>query len=336
MKDNFWQKKVVFITGANGFLASHLTVTLLDKGSTVIGLIKERIPASLLESKLKERKYGRLKLIKGDIVDLAFIKKSFDAYKPDFCFHLAAQAIVGDANTNPVHTFKTNIEGTWNILEAVRQLSADTKLIVASSDKAYGEHKKLPYVEEDSLEGLYPYDASKACIDILSRTYSHTYNLAVAVTRCVNTYGPGDLNFSRIIPDTLRSVILNKDPIIRSDGTPLRDYIFIDDVIEAYLVLARCLYCKRNIISGQAFNFGSGKPINVLGLVNLIIRMSANKYLKPKIMSKKKIKGEIDRQYLSSKKAESLLNWHPKYSLKEGLLRTLDWYREYLLNTDRK
>jgi len=332
MKDNFWKNKKVIVTGANGFLASHLTIHLLERGAEVGGIIKEKIPFSFLNLKLKEKKYKNLKLIGGDIVDYAFIKRCFKIYKPHFCFHLAAQAIVGTANKSPIPTFMTNIQGTWNILDVVREYSWDTKIIVASSDKAYGEHKELPYVETAALQALHPYDASKACADILSRTYAHTYNLTIAVTRCANIYGPGDLNFSRIIPDTIRSVFLNKDPIIRSDGTPLRDYIFIDDIVNAYFVLAKSLYVEKSKVSGQAFNFGSGKPISVLELVNLIINISGTKGLKPQILSKAKIKGEIDKQYLSSKKANRLLKWYPRYSLKEGLTKTINWYRNYLLS----
>lgn len=330
MRGNFWKNKLVLVTGANGFLASHLTVSLLDKGVKVLGIIKEEIPLSFLNFKLKDKKYKNLKIVKGDITKHGFIKNCFKNYKPDICFHVAAQAIVGQANKSPIPTFKTNIQGTWNILDAVREYSSGTRLVVASSDKAYGEHKKLPYTEGASLQSLHPYDASKACTDILSRTYAHTYNLAVAVTRCANIYGGGDLNFSRIIPDTLRSVILKKDPIIRSDGSPLRDYIFIDDIVNGYLTLAKALYLKKANVTGEAFNLGSGKPISVLRLVNLIIKISGVKKIRPMILSKTKIKGEIDRQYLSSKKAKKMLGWYPRYSLEEGLKKTLAWYRDYL------
>lgn len=331
MKDNFWKRKIILITGANGFLASHLVLSLLKNGARVIGIIKEKIPVSFLELELRNKKYKNLKITKGDIVDYTFIKGCFKKYRPHFCFHIAAQAIVGEANKTPIPSFKTNIQGTWNILEVARIYSADTRIIVASSDKAYGEHRKLPYIETASLQALHPYDASKACADILSRTYAHTYNLAIAVTRCGNIYGPGDLNFSRIIPDTIRSVILNKNPIIRSDGTPLRDYVFIDDMVNGYLKLAKCLYLKKDKISGQAFNFGSGKPISVLNLVKLIIEISGANRLRSKMLSKTKIKGEIDRQYLSSHKANKLLDWQTRYSLKEGLIKTLNWYRHHLL-----
>jgi len=331
MEGSFWKDKLVLVTGANGFLASHITVSLLEKKAKVLGIIKEYIPDSFLGLKEKEDGFKNLKMIKGDIADYAFIKRLFKNYKPDICFHVAAQAIVGRANKSPIPTFRTNIQGTWNILDAVREFSLKTKVIVASSDKAYGEHKKLPYTEDAALEALHPYDASKACTDILSRTYAHTYGLGVAVTRCANIYGPGDLNFSRIIPDTFKSVILGKNPVIRSDGRPLRDYVFVSDIVNAYLLLAKYLYHKKDKISGEAFNFGSGKPVSVINLVNMIIRIAGNKALKPVILSKKKIGGEIDRQYLSSKKAGKILSWHPKYCLAEGLSLTLAWYEDFLM-----
>ena len=330
MAEKFWKDKAVLVTGTNGFLASHITLSLLERKAKVIGIIKEKIPNSFLELKLKERKYKNLKVLKGDISDYVFIRKLFKNYKPDICFHVAAQAIVGKANKSPIVTLKTNIEGTWNILEVARVFSPKTKIVVASSDKAYGEHKKLPYREGAALQSLHPYDASKACADILSRTWAHTYGLAVSVTRCANIYGPGDLNFSRIIPDTVRAVILNKNPVIRSDGTPLRDYIFISDIVNAYLLLAKALFKNKAGVRGEAFNFGSGKPISVLKLVNIIIQASGRRSLKPQILSKVKIKGEIDRQYLSSRKARSILHWAPKYGLHEGINITLGWYKDFL------
>jgi CDP-glucose 4,6-dehydratase len=212
----------------------------------------------------------------------------------------------------------------------VRDLSLDTNVIVASSDKAYGEHKKLPYTEGASLNALHPYDASKSCADILARTYAHTYNLNTVVTRCANIYGPGDLNFSRIIPDTMKSVILGRDPVIRSDGSPLRDYIYIDDVVGAYFCLSKSFFLNKKGIKEEAFNFGTGKPISVLELVKMIIRISGNNKLQPKILSRNKIKGEIDRQYLSSDKAKKVLGWQAHCNLAEGLNKTFNWYRGYL------
>ncbi|MFC1674339.1 GDP-mannose 4,6-dehydratase [Candidatus Omnitrophota bacterium] len=330
MKDKFWRNKSVLVSGANGFLASHLTLALLRQGARVTGIIKESLPTSFLELELKEKKFKNLRLIKGDIADYSFIKRAFLISKPDLCFHLAAQAIVGLANKSPLPTFETNITGTWNILEVLRQISPRTKVIVASSDKAYGEHKKLPYKENAALQSLHPYDASKACTDILTRTYSNTYNLATAVTRCANIYGPGDLNFSRIIPDTIKSAVFNRNPVIRSDGTPMRDYIYIEDALGAYLRLAKALNSKGRGVCGEAFNFGSGRPVSVINLVNIILKLSHKKKLKPVILSRRKIKGEIDRQYLSSSKAKRLLRWSCSYSLSKGLKETIIWYKAYL------
>lgn len=332
--NDFWKGKKVIVTGANGFVASHITLSLLEKKARVLGIIKQDMPDSYLNLALKNKRFKNLRVIRGDIVNYAFIKRVFSRFKPDFCFHLAAQAIVGRANKSPVPTFKANIQGTWNILEAARESSTNISIVVASSDKAYGEHVKLPYKEEAALQALHPYDASKACADILSRTYAHTHALNVAVTRCANIYGPGDQNFSRIIPDTIRSAVLGREPVIRSDGTPLRDYVFIEDIVKAYLLLAKGLYLNKNRISGEAFNFGSGKPISVLKLVQVIISLSGKRWLSARILSKTKIKGEIDKQYLSSAKARRVLGWRPRYPLSKGLEKTIAWYRSYLEGRD--
>jgi len=326
--DNFWKGKKVLVTGANGFLGSHLCLRLLKRGAKVVGIIKKTQAPSFLNIALNELKPEKIKIIKSDIVYLGAICKIFKRYKPDICLHVAAQPIVGIANKSPLPTFEANIKGTWNILESAR-ICATKAVVVASSDKAYGEHKKLPYTEEAALLALHPYDASKSCADILTRVYAHTYGLNTAVTRCANIYGPGDFNFSRIIPDTVRSAILNKSPVIRSDGTPLRDYIYIDDIADAYLLLARKLY-KKSINPGEAFNFGSCKPISVLSLVKKILLTAKKQNLKTVIKSKKKIGGEIDRQYLSSSKASRSLGWRCRVSLDQGLKKTYAWYFNHL------
>ncbi len=323
LKENFWRNRRVFITGANGFVGSWLTRALIERGAKVFVLIKEEIPGSLLNSEKPKLK----KVFKGSLVDYHLVERIFKEEKPDTCFHLAAQAIVGKANQSPLPTFESNIKGTWNILEVARN-NGIGQIVVASSDKAYGEHERLPYTEDFSLSALHPYDASKACSDILARTYAHTYSLPLAVTRCSNIYGGGDINFSRIIPDTIRSVLKNKNPIIRSDGSPLRDYIYIDDVVRAYLTLAE--HIREEAVNGQAFNFGTGRPISVLELVNKIIKLSGRKSLRPVILGKGKPKGEIDKQYLDITKAGQLLNWKPRYSLEEGLKKTIEWYEKFL------
>lgn len=322
---NIWKDKIIFIIGANGFLGAHLTRQALVHKAKVIALIKEEMPLSLFSI---EKLNKKVELIKADLRDSRLINVVFKENKIDLCLHVAAQAIVGIANKSPIRTLETNIEGTWNILEAGR-IHGVAAVVVASSDKAYGEHKRLPYTEEASLQPLHPYDASKACADILSRTFAHTYNLPIAVTRCANIYGAGDFNFSRIIPDTMRSVINGENPVIRSNGSPLRDYIYIKDVVNAYFTLADKLYLKE-IKFGEAFNFGTGKPVSVLNLVKRIINLSGKNNLKPLILGKGKTKGEIDKQYLSSKKAKKILGWKPEYTLEQGLKETYKWYKAHL------
>lgn len=322
---NIWRNKVIFITGANGFLGGHLVKKALFFKAKVVVLIKEDIRFSLFKI---EGLGSKCKIYKGDLSNSKLINSIFKNNKIDVCFHLAAQTIVGIANNSPAATLKTNIGGTWNVLEAARVFGVKA-MVVASSDKAYGEHKKLPYKEEASLIAAHPYDASKSCADILSRAYANTYELPIAVTRCANIYGPGDSNFSRIVPGTCRSIIKGKNPIVRSDGTPLRDYIFTEDAVDAYFVLAKSLLDKK-LSLGEAFNFGVDKPISVIKLVKMIIQISGKMKLAPEILGKGKIKGEIDRQYLSSVKARRVLGWQPKYSLQKGLEITYKWYQEHL------
>lgn len=297
-----------------------MTSRLLEYGAQVAALVKEDIKSPIFNAaKLKA-------LIKIDIKNYKLVEDVFRQFRIDTCFHLAAQPIVGEANRSPIPTFESNIEGTWNILEAARKAKI-SGLIVASADKAYGEHKKLPYREDSALRALRPYDASKACADILSRTYAHTFNLPVAVARCSNVYGGGDINFSRIIPDTIRAVLNNRHPVIKSNGKVFRDYIFINDVIEAYLALAEAV--GRKEIRGEAFNFGLGKPVSVSEVVEKIIKISGRVKLMPVILGQVNLGGEIDKQFLSIKKAKRLLRWQPRYGLEQGLKLTIDWYRDF-------
>ncbi|MFB0544824.1 MAG: GDP-mannose 4,6-dehydratase [Asgard group archaeon] len=322
-----WNGKNILITGSTGFVGSWLSKALVERKANVIVLVKTDAKDSLLKYM---GTYPKLKaVVRGDIIDYNSMKSIFDKYEIDTCFHLAAQAIVGTANQSPTQTFETNIKGTWNMLEVARVCKVE-RLIVASTDKVYGEPIKLPITEEHPLLASYPYDASKACADILSRTYFKTYGLPVGVTRCCNIYGGGDLNFSRIVPDTVRSIVLNKNPTIRSDGTPVRDFIYITDAISGYLTLAENL--DREKIKGEAFNFGSNSPIKIIDLVNLMIKISG-KDLKPEILGKGKPKAEIGTQYLSIEKARNLLNWRPKFSLEEGFEETIKWYEEYFKST---
>jgi CDP-glucose 4,6-dehydratase len=324
MNKEFWADKNVFVTGATGILGSWLTMKLIKAGANVVSLIRDWVPESNL---ILSGFINKINIVRGELEDYPLVLRSLNEYEIEVVFNLGAQPIVGTANRSPLSTFEANIKGTWNILEACRNVSTVKQIAVASSDKAYGEQKILPYSEESPLIGRHPYDVSKSCADLIAQAYYHTYKLPVGITRCGNFYGGGDLNWNRIIPGTIRSVINNEEPIIRSDGTPMRDYIYIEDVVEAYITVAENLV--RDEIKGQAFNFGTNNPISVLDITNKILVISGAPRLKPKIMSKGKIKGEIDKQYLSSEKAKTMLNWKPHFTLEKGLKKTLDWYKEY-------
>jgi CDP-glucose 4,6-dehydratase len=326
---NFWQAKRVLITGVNGFLGSHLAIELLKKKAEVIGIIKEVLKPNFLNIAKKGLANPRIKVIKSDVSDLNDLLNIFNRYRPQICLHVAAQPIVSIASESPLYTFRVNIRGTWNILESAR-ISKTKAIVVASSDKVYGEQEKLPYKEDFAILALNPYDISKACADMLTRVFAHAHNLNTAVTRCVNIYGPGDFTYSRIIPGTIRSIILNQDPLICRNDTSFRDYMYIDDAVDAYLHLAEALYIRPEVIRGQAFNFGTGKPISVLNLVRLLIKLSGNNKLRPKIIVKSQAKGAIKKQYLSSQKAKRILGWKAKIQLAEGLSKTLAWYKRYI------
>jgi len=320
---NIWKDKNVLITGCTGFVGSWLTDSLIKKGANVVGLVRDILPHSLL---YMNGAINRMNVVYGSLKDYHLIERVLVEYDIDTIFHLAAQALVGVANKSPVNTFKSNILGTWNILEACRNTKLVKKIIVASSDKAYGEHKKLPYKEDFNLQGRHPYDASKTCADILSQTYYYTYNLPINIVRCGNIYGGGDLNFNRIIPDTIRSIINGGNPVIRSDGTYIRDYIYIKDAVSAYITLAE--YMDKEGMKGEAFNFGAERPITVLKLVENIIKISGKTGIKPKIINN--ATGEIKNQYLSCEKSRKVLKWSPKYTLDKGLAETYIWYKKYL------
>lgn len=315
-----WKGKSVFVTGGNGFLGGWLVNSLVKKGANVTCLIRDTIVNSNLQLLGISDK---LNVVYGAVEDYYAVERGMNEFEAELCFHLAAQAIVGTANKSPISTFETNVRGTWNVLEACRQLGVK-RTIVASSDKAYGEHKKLPYKEEFCLNGLTPYEASKNCTDILARTYAKTYGLPIAVTRCGNIYGGGDLNWSRIIPGTIRSVLNNECPIIRSDGTLIRDYIYVPDVVNAYVTIAEQL--DRKEVTGEAFNLGTKTPVSVLELVKKIITQTQKK-LEPQILNE--AKNEIQAQYLDWAKAKRILGWEPKHNLDEGLKETLQWYRDF-------
>jgi CDP-glucose 4,6-dehydratase len=324
----FWHKRRVLITGGSGFIGSWLTLALLEHGAEVVILARENIKNPLLAS----MNLPQLKVIEADITDFTSLSRMFKRCKADTCFHLAGQPIVSIANESPFPTFESNIKGTWNVLESARQAQVK-RLIIASADKAYGDQKILPYTEEMPLLAVHPYGASKICAELLSRTYLNTYGLPVAIVRSSNTYGGGDLNLTRIIPDTINAVLNNKNPVIRGNGSSLRDFVYIKDIIDAYLILAESLH--KNRVKGESFNLGSGRPISILEIVKKIIEISGRKNLFPVVLGKVNPENEISRQYLSNKKAGRILGWHPRYDLERGLKLTINWYEDFYRRRDR-
>lgn len=318
-KNNYWKQRNVFITGVTGFLGSWMTKYLVEMDANIIGLIRDWVPKSKL---INDQYINKINSVRGNIEDYFLLERIINEYEIDTVFHLAAQTIVGIANNNPLSTFESNIKGTWNLLEACRRNKNVKKIIVASSDKAYGDQVKLPYDESTSLAGKHPYDVSKSCADLLCKTYYETYNLPVCVTRCGNFFGGGDLNFNRIIPGTIKSILNNERPIIRSDGTFIRDYFYIEDGVMAYLLLAEKMEDKK--IHGEAFNFSNELQITVLILVRKILELMKSNLI-PETLNE--TKNEILQQYLCSKKAREILGWVPIFSLEESLIKTIKWYK---------
>lgn len=318
-----WKGRQVFVTGATGFVGAWITHTLVASGARVVCLVRDVDPHSLFFRGGIDK---RAVLISGTLQDYLLIERILRQYEIDTCFHLAAEAIVPVAGGSPLSTFESNIKGTWHVLEAVRRAPALQRLVVASSDKAYGLQPHLPYSEEYPLQGRHPYDVSKSCADLLAQAYGEMYGLPVGITRCANIYGPGDMNWSRLIPGTIRSVLQGERPIIRSDGRYTRDYLYIADAIDAYLELA--LRLDDPAVRGQAFNFGHGLPVSVLDLVQKLIALGPNRDLVPLVTNT--ARGEIRDQFLSSDKAKRLLGWQARWSLEDGLTRTFRWYEALL------
>lgn len=319
----FWQDRPTLITGCTGLLGSWLTRTLVDLGADVVGLVRDWIPQSEL---VRSGTIDRIKIVRGDVRDADTLNRAFSEYEIDSCFHLAAQTIVGIANRMPIPTLETNIQGTWTVLEAARLWGGSKRILLASSDKAYGDHEVLPYDETAPLQGRHPYDVSKSCADLIAAAYAQTYRLPVAITRCGNMYGGGDLNWNRIVPGTMRSVLRGERPIIRSDGSPRRDYVFVLDVVDAYLTLAEAMI--DGAYTGEAFNFGLDQPTSALELVQRIVAVSNNPQLEPIVQGN--APNEIQDQYLSSGKAHRLLGWRAKHTLEEGLSETMKWYANHI------
>jgi CDP-glucose 4,6-dehydratase len=317
-----WKGKNVFVTGCAGFLGSWLTEELVNRGANVIGLVRDNVPGSNLRL---TGTINKITVVKGELEDYFLIERALNEYEIEVVFHLGAQTIVGISNNSPMSTFKSNIEGTWNILEASRRVKRLRAIVVASSDKAYGEQKKLPYSEESSLKGYFPYDVSKSCADLLAASYFRTYNLPACVVRCGNFYGGGDLNFNRIVPGTIRDIFYGNRPVIRSDGKYVRDYIYIKDAVSAYMLLVEKML--GSAIAGEAFNFSYGTPVSVNQIVRKILDIMDRSSLKPLVLNK--ATNEIKMQYLSSEKARKILGWRPAYSLEKGLEETVEWYKNF-------
>lgn len=323
-KKGFWRERPVLVTGCTGLLGSCLTEKLVSERAAVVGLIRDWVPEAEL---VRSATAARITVVRGDVRDQALIERILGEYEIDTVFHLAAQTIVTVANRNPVSTFETNIGGTWRVLEACRRSPTVRQIIVASSDKAYGDHEKLPYSEDAPLQGRHPYDVSKSCADLITTSYAKTFGLPVCITRCGNLYGGGDLNWNRLIPGTIRSAIHGERPIIRSNGSYIRDYFYVEDAALAYLALAEKLASDRTL-KGEAFNFSNEIQVTVLELVRIILERMGRTDLEPKVLGE--ASNEIIHQYLDASKARKRLGWKPKFSLEEGLDRTIAWYRHMI------
>jgi CDP-glucose 4,6-dehydratase len=316
----FWNGKTCLVTGATGFLGGSLVAELLQEGAEVIALVRDMVPQSRFAA---TDLANRTKIVRGALEDYAVIERALNEYAVDTVFHLGAQAIVGVANRNPLSTFEANIKGTWVLLEACRRVPTVERIVVASSDKAYGDHETLPYQEDFPLQGRHPYDVSKSCADLIALSYAQTYRLPVAITRCGNLFGPGDLNVNRIVPGTCLAAIDGERPVIRSDGSPVRDYVYVEDIVQGYLRLAE--HMGDEGVVGRAFNFGTGDPVSVLDLTRRTLAAAGRPDLQPDVRNN--AHGEIQAQYLSSALALEKLGWRPGAGLDERLKQTFLWYR---------
>jgi CDP-glucose 4,6-dehydratase len=328
MISSFWQDRPTLVTGATGLLGSWLTRRLVESGADVVCLVRDWVPQSEL---VRGQMIERVKVVRGDVREQAFMEQVLGEYEIDTVFHLAAQTIVSIANRNPISTFETNIQGTWALFEACRRSAAVKQVVLASSDKAYGDHDVLPYDEDAPLQGQHPYDVSKSCADLIAKTYAVTYGLPVVTTRCGNFYGGGDLNWNRIVPGTVRSILRGQRPVIRSDGEYIRDYFYIEDGAAAYTLLAESLAANPDL-RGEAFNFSNELQVSVRDLVKRISTLM-NSDLEPDIRNE--ISNEIRHQYLSAAKARRVLGWSPLFDLDEALGKTIAWYREFLAYDNR-
>lgn len=318
----FWTDRPTLVTGGLGLVGSWLVKRLVDHGASVVCVVRDWVPQSEL---VRSGSLDNVTVVRGDIRSQSTMERALGEYEIDTVIHLAAQTIVGIANRNPVSTFESNIKGTWALLEACRRSPLVKQVVIASSDKAYGDQEKLPYTEDAPLQGRNPYDVSKSASDLIAQTYASAYGLPVAITRCGNFYGGGDLNWNRIVPGTIRSVLRNQRPVIRSDGTYIRDYFYVEDGAAAYMLLAEKL-AQMPRIRGQAYNFSNEIQVNVRDLACRILERMGSKL---ELDIRNEATNEIRHQYLSATKARRELGWQPLFTLEQGLDRTIEWYREF-------
>ncbi len=318
---NFWRDRPTLVTGATGLVGTWVVRRLLELEADVVCLLRDWVPDSeLVQAEL----IGQTNLVRGDLQDQAVLERVLGEYEVDTVIHLAAQTIVGVANRNPISSFESNIAGTWRLLEACRRSPLVRQIVLASSDKAYGDQPVLPYTEATALNGRHPYDVSKACADLIAQSYAATYGTPVVITRCGNFFGGGDLNWNRLVPGTIRSVLRGQPPVIRSDGQYVRDYFYVEDGAAAYLMLAERLAANASL-RGEAFNFSNETPVTVIDLVARILRMMGSR-LVPEVRNE--ASNEIREQRLDATRARTELQWSPAFSLDAGLRRTIDWYRK--------
>lgn len=318
----FWRDRPTLVTGATGLVGGSVVGRLLDGEASIVALVRDWVP----ESELISRFVTNVTVVRGDVRDQPPLERVLGEYEIDTVIHLAAQTLVPIANRNPVATWDTNVAGTWALLEACRRSPLVRQIVVASSDKAYGDAGETPYDEGTPLAGRYPYDASKAAADLIAQSYAATYDLPVAITRCGNFYGPGDLNWNRIVPGTIRSVLRGRPPVIRSDGTSVRDYFYVDDGAAAYLLLAERL-AEDPALRGEAFNFSGEEPLAVTQLVHKILSLMEST-LEPDVRGSSV--HEIRYQCLAAGKARRVLGWSPLFTLEDGLAATIPWYVDHL------
>lgn len=328
--NSFWRDRPTLVTGATGLVGSWLVARLVEAGADVVCLVRDWVPQSEL---VRSKQLERVKVARGDVRDQAMLERVLGEYEIATVIHLAAQTIVTIANRNPVSTFEANVGGTWALLEACRRSPKVAQIVLASSDKAYGDHTQLPYTEETPLVGRHPYDVSKSCADLIAQAYAVTYGSPVVITRCGNFFGGGDLNWNRIVPGTIRSIIRDERPVIRSDGKSIRDYFYVEDGAIAYMLLAEKLAAQPEL-KGRAFNFSNEIQVTVRQLVDRISQLMGSK-AEPDVRNE--ASNEIGHQYLSAAAARKQLGWAPQFSLDDGLARTIAWYRDFFASsgTDR-